>query len=176
MRLVMVIDNFEKERKFDKFAFNSPLIAGIILFFGLLGYGIYSILSVTKENIPFAAALNILILPLFGGTVLLIAGLLCTIVLKHKGKTTAKVSVNTDELYFDVNNERYYFNDLMPEFDVVKSANTKFMYWYDFVLHFKNGTSLEFTLPQSTALSFIKKYLTKYSKPSVSLKICGIKF
>lgn len=172
----MVIDSFEKERKFDKLALNTPLICGIIMFFILLGYGAYNTAAVTREYIPFAVALNTLILPLLGGTILLAAGLLCTIILKHKGRPAVKVSVNTEQLYFSIDGRHYDFNDLMPEFDVEKSANSKLTYWYDIVLHFKNGTSLEVTLPQSTALSFIKKYLTKYSKPSASLKICGTKF
>lgn len=172
----MVIDNFEKEKKIDRFLFNMPLVCGIILSIGLLIYGIFNVLKITSDDIPFSIAVNILILPLLGALLLLSAGFLCTVVLKRKGQATVKLSVNTDELSFSADDKLYYFSDLMPEFDIVRSSNTRFLYWYDFTLHLKDGASVKFTLPEIMALAFIQKYLTKYSKPSKPLKLCGINF
>lgn len=172
----MVIDNFEKEKKIDRFLFNMPLVCGIILSIGLLIYGIFNVLKITSDDIPFSIAVNILILPLLGALLLLSAGFLCTVVLKRKGQATVKLSVNTDELSFSVDGRLYYFSDLMPEFDMVVSANTKFLQWYDLTLYLKDGSLLKFTLPQSVGISFTKNYLKKYSNPSVSLKLCGIQF
>ncbi len=172
----MVVDNFEKEKNLDRFLFNMPLVCGIILFAGLLIYGICNVLKITADNIPFSIAVNTLTLPLLGGLILLGAGYLCTVNFKRKARKAAVLSVNTEELSFSVDGKLYYFSDLMPEFDMAVSGNTRFLYWYDLTLYLKDGSALKFTLPQSIGISFTKNYLKKYSKPSASMKLCGIQF
>ena len=171
MRLVMTIDNFDSEKFKDKLLLLSPLICGVIIFIAELVHGIYiTKTTMLTENIPFHQAVINLLIPFAGGTFLLIFGLLCYFIMKNARKKTPNLYVDIDNLCFHAYDNDYYFSDLMPDFDVNKSPDSKLTFWYDFTLYLKNGSSIKLTLSREVANSFYNNYLIKYSKPVSEIK------
>lgn len=147
----MDIEYFDKEELTDKILVYTPLFLGVVLFCLL---GVFGFFYGHKT------------LNLASGSFLLLLGGVCFAILKSKYSKTQNVTVNIRDLYFWINNTKYYFNDLLPTFDVSKNGSTKLIYWYNITLYFKNGAQTSLCLPQSTAYSFINKYLSVYSKPT----------
>jgi len=155
------IDYFTKQDRLDKLLVCIPLIFGIII-----AACVYFICRNYTNG-----SINIIAGAVMGGI-----GLICTAVFALEYAFTAKITVNTRDLTFWINNNKYYFNDLMPEFDVLMSSNTKFLTWFRITLYFKDGQSKRLFLAQCKAVHFIDKYLSYYSRANRKLKLFGIPF